>query len=350
MPAEVWDGNEYCLECVAAAGLSGLSVRFPELEEVTEFGIRQALARGSLLGLYMATAFSLILVPSGLLYIAAISLERQIAGNPLNLGGEFHMLGLVIGVLWLFSTVLVFTIFVPTFLLARTRTLTVRDGQIHFATRLHAASASLSDCSWISCNRGFGVLGVHLPWQPIVQLKTSDYRMFVCGLQPETRQLWIGFFTLAGVRQLRPVDVRGWLLAALAGGCVGGGLGIAAGYLLSLLTGDPQAIRALTLLGSADGLAGGGYLQILAQGRTDVFISPKRHSAFGKWPAAILNLVSFAFVGFQIGINAGRLTALVCSLVNIAFACILGWKSHQVRRKLPPSAASAPYQPQRLDS
>jgi len=209
---KLWDGKRYCRDCVEAvcSGLADYAASHDSLEETPRLRVVDCLR---------FTAFLLVILTGlcgvlcALLIIAPSELE---AIDLLAVSGFLAALCMVTVIMFLLLVILFKT------------TITAKDGFITQATTMPllkkarsfrptpSADTSdvkvsntwnLQDCRWY-VGKGRGLYGFVAPGEPKVVLRVPvvlfGIRIWwrtsvICGFSAESRRLWKGFLTLAGV-------------------------------------------------------------------------------------------------------------------------------------------------------
>jgi hypothetical protein len=297
----------------------------PRLEESIHFRFWPALARGLWSGFYLTTLLALAILVFFLFINAAFLLQQWLVGpgNPAQrLFALPRTAAFFFGFTWLFVGLVTWPLTLLSAILTRRRTAAVRNGEFIYSTAFSTTAAPLAACTWRIVSMGSDSRGIYFPGHPVVQVTLLN-KAVVCGFDPEARQMWSGFFTLAEVPLVRPLGWRRGLCSCLAGCCFGGGIGVGIGSIIHAWTGNPRWITATTLLGLLDGSLIGFLLAALNIGTSEASAWMQQWKKYRALVPVHFALV-FAALGMKLGMFAGLAGVVVCSVANGGIGWIAG--------------------------
>jgi DNA-directed RNA polymerase subunit RPC12/RpoP len=325
---ERWDGNDYCMDCLADADLLEYGSADRTLEERIEFGVLYSLARALLSAVVLTTVLAVFVVVLASLAVGAFALAAAMGGNGQVIWqiGVLRHLDVFFAFAWLFFATAAFPFLVIRALIHRRRSIRVVQGQFIYETPFGRTAAPLLSCAW-HVGRMAPATGNVFSLSPVIDVLVSDRQRVLCGFTVSKRELWRRFFTLVGVPREPPA--RRWIIPSLLSMVPGGVVGLLFGLVAASITGIPQWIVAAPLLGALDGaLCGVGYAY---------WARASRARARRTFHPARVAAVS-AFLGSNVGALAGAEALVACGIGN---GC-LGWiMAMDVVRRAPISEDSS---------
>jgi hypothetical protein len=318
-PLEIWDDEDYCVDCVRSVGLAGVADKGVRLVEVVEIPFWRSVARSVWSGLVMTTGGALVIA----LLFLVVNLLGIAAGKVPNPEALPRRLCLFFLFAWAFTGVVGFPVAMLLAWMWRPRRIELARNELIVST-VTTHRYPLEGSCWQVMRMACDTSGVYFPGSPrlvvgvqIPRDSSPQARHFACGFTEEACRLWKGILILKGVPESKS-SAGGYLLRRiLVNSTVGGIVGSIIGAIGAQLSQEPMWIVAFGLLGWAD-----GFVIAIAQLVVTFSTVTKRG-----WIRTRMGKVSFALLctalGAKVGVTVGSDGMALCALINAFFGAAM---------------------------